>query len=127
MSFGAEDRRRKCRSAPRRRKPDRLETIARSCVCSKRNGPKAVWPEAPATGMGDFIGAPGDGHLQRRLQAPKEVDDGGAYLRSTFLLGPMTTARQHDRGPELGDQCRLRLDVLGENGGDKIPVPRHGQ
>src|SRR6266849_10882677 len=98
MSSGAEDRRRKCRSPPRRRKPDRLETIARSCVCSNRNGPKTVCPEAPATRMVDFIGPPGDGHLQQRLQAPKEVDYGGAYLRSTFLLGPMTTARQHYRG-----------------------------
>src|SRR5258708_39579031 len=69
----------------------------------------------------------GDGHLHQRLQAPKEVYDGGAYLRSAFLLGPMTTARQHDGGPELGDQCRLLRDVLGENGGDKIPIARHVQ
>src|ERR1700738_4113130 len=52
-----------------------------------------------------------------RLQTPKEVDHGGADPRRTSLLGPMTTARQHDRGPELGDQCRLLRDVLGENGG----------
>src|SRR5260370_548451 len=125
MSSGAEDRRPKCRSPPRRRKPDRLETIARSCVCSNSNGPKTVWPEGPATRMVDFIGPPSDGHLQQRLQLPKEVDYGGAYLRSTFLLGPMTTARQHYRGPELGDQWRLLRDVLGENGGDKIAVARH--
>src|SRR6266700_158889 len=122
MSSGAEDMRRKCRSAPRRRKPDRLETIARSCVCSNRNGPKTVWPEAPAKRMVDFIGPPGDGHLQQRLQASKEVDHRGADLRCTFLLGPMTTARQHYRGPELGDQCRLLRDILGESGGDKIAL-----
>src|SRR6266699_1920016 len=107
MSSGAEDMRRKCRSAPRRRKPDRLETIARSCVCSNRNGPKTVWPEAPATRMMDFIGPPGDGHLQQLLQAPKEVDHGSADLRSTFLLGPMSATRQHHRWPELWNECRL--------------------
>src|SRR6202022_3862051 len=125
MSSGAEDMRRKCRSPPRRRKPERLETIARSCVCSNRNGPKTVWPEAPATRMVDFIGPPGDGHLQQPLKAPKEVDHCGADLSSAFLLGPMSPPRQHDRGPELGDQCRLLRDVLGENGGDKIVVARH--
>src|ERR1700730_13731142 len=91
---------------------------------SNRNGPKSVWPEAPATRMVDFIGPPGDGHLQQRLKAPKEVDHCGADLSSAFLLGPMSAARQHDRGPELGDQCRLLRDVLGENGGDKIVVAR---
>src|SRR3984893_11810293 len=114
MSSGAEDMRRKRRSPPRRRKPDRLETIARSCVCSDRNGAKTVWPEAPATRMVDFIGPPGDGHPRQRLQAPKEIDHGGASLRSTFLLGPMSATRQHHRGPELGDQCRQLRDVLGE-------------
>src|SRR6202023_3066351 len=94
---------------------------------SNRNGPKTVWPEAPATRMVDFIGPPGDGQPQPRLQAPKEVDHRGADLRRTFLLGPMSATRQHYRGPELGDQCRLLRDVLGENGGDKIPVARHVQ
>src|ERR1700724_3204941 len=103
MSSGAEDMRRKCRSPPRRRKPERLETIARSCVCSNRNGPKTVWPEAPATRMVDFIGPRGDGHVHQLLQAPKEVTHGSADLRRTFLLGPMAAARQHDRRPELGN------------------------
>ena len=77
--------------------------------------------------MVDFIGPPGDGHLQPRLNAAKEVDHGGADLRCTFLLGPMSATRQHYRGPELGDQCRLLRDVLGENGGDKIALARHVQ
>src|SRR6266446_4249057 len=127
MSSGAEDMRRKCRSPPRRRKPERLETIARSCVCSNSNGARSVWPEAPATRMVDFIGLPGDGHLQPRLQAAKEVDHCGADLSSAFLLGPMSATRQHYRGPELGDKCRLLRDVLGENGGDKIALARHVQ
>src|SRR5258708_39833578 len=107
MSSGAEDMRRKCRSPPRRRKPDRLETIARSCVCSNRNGPKIVWPEAPATRMVDFVGPPCDGHLRPRLQASKEVDHRGADLRRTFLLGPMSATHQHHRWPELSNECRL--------------------
>src|SRR6266567_3295028 len=125
MSSGAEDMRRKCRSPPRRRKPDRLETIARSCVCSNRNGPKTVWPEARATRMVDFIGPPGDGHLQQRLQAPKKVDHGGADLRRTFLLGPMAATRQHDRRPELWNQCRLLRDGRSKGGGDKIALAHH--
>src|SRR6266849_3277849 len=124
MSSGAEDMRRKCRSPPRRRKPERLETIARSCVCSNSNGPKTVWPEAPATRMVDFIGPPGDGHLQQRLQAPKEVDHGSADLRCTFLLGPMTAASKHDRRPELGHHCRLLANKLGICSDDKIPLAR---
>src|ERR1700691_902835 len=39
----------------------------------------------------------------------------------------MTTARQHYRGPEPGDQYRLLRDVPGENGGDKIALARHVQ
>src|SRR3984893_12645770 len=107
MSSGAEDMRRKCRSRPRRRKPDRLETIARSCVCSNRNGLKTAWPEAPAARMADSIGPSHDGRLQQRLQAPKKLDHGGADLRRTFLLGPMSAARQHDRRPELRNERRL--------------------
>src|SRR5580704_12487314 len=67
----------------------------------------------------------GRGHCKSPLQAPKEVDHRGTDLWRTFLLGPMTTAREHYRRPELGDQYRLCRDVLGENGGDKIPVTRH--
>jgi hypothetical protein len=68
------------------------------------------------------------GNLQPgRLQTSKEVDHCGVDLWGAFLLGPMTTARQHYRGPELGDQCRLLRDVLGENGGDKIALARHVQ
>src|ERR1700730_17611395 len=67
------------------------------------------------------------GTAKQPLKAPKEVDHCGADLSSAFLLGPMSAARQHDRGPELGDQCRLLRDVLGENGGDKIALARHVQ
>src|SRR5260221_10398232 len=74
-----------------------------------------------------FMRPPGDEHPQQRLQAPKEVNHCGADLSSAFLLGPMSATRQHHRWPELGDQCRLLRDVLGENGGDKIPVARHVQ
>src|SRR5260370_13867833 len=107
MSSGAEDMRRKCRSPPRRRKPDRLETIALSCIRSNRNGPKTVWPEAPATRMVDFIGPPGDGHLQQRLQDPKEVDHCSADLRRTFLLGPKTAAHDNDCLPEIDTRDSL--------------------
>src|SRR5229473_116778 len=124
MSSGAEDMRRKSRSPPRRRKPDRLETIARSCVCSNRNGPKTVCPEAPATRMVDFIGPPGDGHLQQRLQLPKEVDYGGAYLRSTFLLGPMSATRQHHRWTELWNEYRLLGNGLLKHGDNEVAVAR---
>ena len=72
-------------------------------------------------GMMNFIGAP----RLVRLQLSKEVDHGGADLRRTFLLGPMSATRQHDRRPELGDPCRLPGDVLGKSGGDKIAVTRH--
>src|SRR5271156_6279086 len=60
-----------------------------------------------------------------RLQASKKVDHGGVDLWAAFLLGPMATARRHDRRPEFWDQCRLLRDVLGINGGDKIAVARH--
>src|SRR5215469_18218078 len=59
------------------------------------------------------------------LQAPKELDHGGADLRRAFLLGPMSAARQHDRRPELGNHCRLLGNELGKDSGCKIPVARH--
>src|SRR5258708_23090835 len=57
------------------------------------------------------------------LHAPKEVDYGGAYLRSTFLLGPMSATRQHHRLPELWNQCRLLRKGRRKSGGDKIALP----
>src|SRR5277367_5422164 len=60
-----------------------------------------------------------------RLQASKEVDHGGADFRRTFLLGPMSATRQHDRRPKFWDQGRLLRDVLRIHGGDKIAVTRH--
>src|ERR1700723_2628016 len=60
-----------------------------------------------------------------RLQASKKVDHGGVDLRRTFLLGPMSATRQHDRRPKFWDPCRLLRDILGIHGGNKIAVTRH--
>src|SRR5215831_1924031 len=50
----------------------------------------------------------GRSHKERlHLQLPKEVDHGGVDLRSAFLLGPMSAAWQHNRWPELWNECRL--------------------
>jgi hypothetical protein len=56
------------------------------------------------------------------LQLPKEVDHGGAYLRSTFLLGPMSATRQHHRWPELWNECRLLGYGLLKHGDKHVAV-----
>ena len=37
----------------------------------------------------------------------------------------MAAARQHDRRPELGNQCRLLRNVRRKSGGDKIALAHH--
>src|ERR1700758_4738117 len=54
------------------------------------------------------------------LQAPDEVDHGGTDLQRTFLLGPMTAARQRDRRPELWNEYRLLGNGLLKHGDEHV-------